>query len=186
MATKKKPNRKPKKHTRAPQKNKTNKSRGTSPRKQKNSPKGNSTGVPSSPIDEKIRLFKAEIGNRKLTEEQSKVYHAFTKKSGSMTYINVTDKSGKKVRIKIDSTKSSRGSQYILLRHYKTNYGRVTAFEILNLCNVVKFGEPYDSQGYIVYKMNVQQSGVIYRTTLKFSVENESAALKSFYSDRGM
>lgn len=135
-------------------------------------------------IDDKIRQFKAEVGNRQLNAEQAKVYNAFTKTKGSATFINVTDKNGKKVRIKIDSTKRTTGSQKILMRHYNTNVGRVTAWEILNLCNVVKTGEPHPSGIYIIYKKQFVRNGHLFHTVLRFTIDEKSAALKSFYSNR--
>lgn len=136
-------------------------------------------------IDEKIALFKAEVGNRELSEEQSKVFNAFTKKKGASTYINVTDMDGKSLRIKIYSNKVSTGTQHILKNHYATKIHWVTAWEILNFCEVVECGTHYVSNGYIVYRIVKYCDDVKISTVLKFVEDNGVAVLKSFYSDRG-
>ncbi len=51
-------------------------------------------------IDDRIAQFRAEVGDRELTEEQRKIFNAFTKKNGAATFLNVTDKDGRNVRIK--------------------------------------------------------------------------------------
>ena len=136
-------------------------------------------------IDEKIALFKAEVGDRELNVEQKRVFNAFTKKKGASTYINVTDMDGKSLRIKIYSNKVSTGSQHILKNHYATKIHWVTAWEILNFYEVVEFGTHYVSNGYIVYRIEKYCGDVKISTVLKFVEDNGVAVLKSFYSDRG-
>lgn len=136
-------------------------------------------------IDEKIALFKAEVGDRELNVEQKRVFNAFTKKKGASTYINVTDMDGKSLRIKIYSNKVSTGSQHILKNHYATKIHWVTAWEILNFYEVVEFGTHYVSNGYIVYRIEKYCGDVKISTVLKFVEDNGVAVLKCFYSDRG-
>ena len=137
-------------------------------------------------IDDRITQFRAEIGDRELTEEQRKIFNAFCKKGGASTFVNVTDYLGNKVRLKIVSYDPSIGSQHILLSHYKTEVGNVTATEILNLCDIVKYGESYISGIYTVYRKQYENNGVLYRTVVKVSKEKGTSLLKSFYSDRGV
>lgn len=135
-------------------------------------------------LSKKIAQFIAEVGDRELTQEQGKIFHAFTKTKGSVTYLNVTDSKGKNLRIKIYSDKFSNGTQHILLGHYKTNRGYVTAMEILNLCDVVRKGNVYNRNGYTIYKLLHKYKNVTIRTVLKVNVNGNEAVLKSFYSDR--
>lgn len=135
-------------------------------------------------LSKKIAQFIAEVGDRELTQEQSKIFHAFTKTKGSVTYLNVTDCKGKSLRIKIYSDKFSNGTQHILLGHYKTRREYVTAMEILNLCDVIRNGELYKSRGYTVYRLLRHYGKVTIRTVLKINVNGNEAVLKSFYSDR--
>lgn len=135
-------------------------------------------------IDDKIKQFKKEIGNRVLNEKQGKIYHAFTKTNGSATYLNVIDKDSRAIRIKIYSNKVDNGSQHILVNHYKEPVYWVTANEILNLYRIVEVGEHYRSRGYTVYHRTYSNGNANISTVLKFKEEDNEAVLKSFYSDR--
>ena len=73
-------------------------------------------------IDDRIAQFRAEVGDMELTEEQKKIFNAFTKKNGAATFLNVTDKDGRNVRIKIYSNKTKTGSQHILINHFGTRF----------------------------------------------------------------
>lgn len=137
-----------------------------------------------STLDEKIKAFKNEVGDRELNAAQGKIYHAFTKTKGSATRISVVDKFGNTVRIKIYSDKTSNGVQHILSNHYKTKVHWVTANEILNLYRIVETGDRYPSNGYTVYHRTQSFNGVKISTVLKFGKEGSEAVLKSFYSDR--
>ena len=135
-------------------------------------------------IDDRIAQFRTEVGDRELTEEQRKIFNAFTKKNGAATYLNVTDMDGKNVRIKIYSNKIKTGSQHILVNHFGTMIHWVTAWEILNLYEVVERGAHYISNGYVVYRMDTDYNGVKISTVLKFVEDKGIAVLKSFYSNR--
>ena len=66
-------------------------------------------------IDDRIAQFKAEVGNRELTEEQMKIFNAFCKKGGASTFVNVTDSLGIKVRLKIVSYDPSVAHRLLLM-----------------------------------------------------------------------
>lgn len=135
-------------------------------------------------IDDKIKQFKEEVGGRVLNEKQGKIYHAFTKTNGSATYLNVTDKDNRDIRIKIYSNKVDNGSQHILVNHYKEPVYWVTANEILNLYRIVELGERYRSGIYTVYHRTYSNGNAKISTVLKLKEEDREAVLKSFYSDR--
>lgn len=133
-------------------------------------------------IEEKIEAFKKEVGDRQLTAEQQRIYKAFTRLKGKPITILVTDRTGKEVSFKIYSDKRDCGTRHILTKHYNTAEGRVTAMEILNLCDIVRKGESYKSRAYTVYKYYYKYGNVTLRATLRLSGDG---LLKSFYSDRG-
>lgn len=133
-------------------------------------------------LPEKIEAFKKEVGDRVLTEEQQRVYRVFTRLKGKPIDFAITDKNGARARFNIYCDKADCGTQHILTRHYKTDIGRVTAMEILNLCDVIRKGDPYKSKAYTVYKYTRTAGDVTYRIILRLS---GNGLLKSFYSDRG-
>lgn len=134
-----------------------------------------------TPIEKKIRQFKAEVGDRELTTEQAKIYAAFTKTKGKAIKFTVTDKSGESFHFMIDPTKRGEGSQHVLMKHYK-GIGRVTAFEILNLCDVIRKGEKSYRDQCVNYKWKHSVNGVTFTTSVKISKSDHF--FKSFYSNR--
>ncbi len=153
------------------------------PRQPGKKPSRGGGGAPPDPVDEKIRQFKAEVGNRQLNPEQAKVYHAFTKKNGKDVYVHVADCDGVVLKITLESSKEVRK---ILLRHYKTNNGTVTAIQILNMFNVVRYASrKYDSQGNTVYERLQKRNGIKYHTVIKIFSNGNDAVLKSFHSSIG-
>lgn len=134
-------------------------------------------------IEEKIEAFKKEVGKRTLTDEQQRIYKAFTRLKGKAVAISVIDKTGKRISFKIYSDKRDCGTRHILERHYKTPTQDLTALEILNLCDIIRRGEPYKSKAYTVYKYVFNYGKVTLRATLRLS---GNGLLKSFYSNRGM
>ena len=135
-------------------------------------------------LSQKIKQFIAEVGDKELTEEQKRIYKAFTKTKGAATNIYVTDSQGRMLNVKIYSNKFSNGVQYILMGHYKTTREYVTANEILNLCDVIRKGRMYPSKGYTVYQLLHKYNNVTIRTVLKIDMNEKEAVLKSFYSNR--
>ena len=133
---------------------------------------------------QKIDQFIKEVGDKTLSHEQAKVYAAFTKTSGSNTYLNITDKDGNTLRLKIISNSETSGTRYILRNHYKTRIHYVTANEILNLSKIIESGERYPSYGYTVYKLEKTSPQGLIREVLRIAKDGKTAVLKSFYSDR--
>ena len=119
-------------------------------------------------IEEKIEAFKKEVGKRTLTDEQQRIYKAFTRLKGKAVAISVIDKTGKRISFKIYSDKRDCGTRHILERHYKTPTQDLTALEILNLCDIIRRGEPYKSKAYTVYKYVFNYGKVTLRATLRF------------------
>ena len=170
-----------------PTKTKTNTSKASVKTQKPSAKKKSNTKYPRPNdvlLSQKIKQFADEVGDKELTEEQKRIYKAFTKTKGAATNIYVTDSKGRNLNIKIYSNKFSNGVQHILMGHYKTTREYVTANEILNLCDVVRNGTPYKSGSYTVYKLSRRYGKVTIRTVLKISVEGNEAVLKSFYSDR--
>lgn len=134
-----------------------------------------------SPIEKKIRQFKAEVGDRELNAEQAKIYAAFTKAKGKAINFTVTDKYGKTFRFKMDPSKRGEGVQHVLLKHYK-GIGRVTALEILNLCEVIRKGDKSYRDQCVNYRWEHSVNGVTFTTSVKISKSDNF--FKSFYSNR--
>ena len=99
-----------------------------------------------------------------------------------MTYCNVTDGYGCKYKIMLESSKEVRK---ILLRHYRTNDGTVTAYQILTMFDTLRTGTKYTSMGNIVYKKTRTRDGVEYHTVIKIFENGTDAVLKSFHSTIG-
>ena len=128
-------------------------------------------------LQDKIELFKNEIGTRKLNIEQQKIYSAFTKKSGSKIYVSVTDCEGIRLKITLESQAEVKK---ILLKHYNGTTGTVTAWEILNMFNVVRYGSKNYSDGKYVYSRIFIKGGKRYRAIVKIFRDGSNAVLKSF------
>ena len=133
-------------------------------------------------IDEKIALFKAEVGDRELNEEQSKVFNAFSKKNGSVVKVHVVDCEGICLKVSLDSSAEIRK---VLSKHYRTTDGTVTALQILNMFDTVRTGYKYFSNGNVVYEKSWMDNGVKYFTVLKIYPNGKDAVFKSFYSTIG-
>ncbi len=73
----------------------------------------------------------------------------------------------------------------ILLKHYRTSDGTVTANQILRMFDVVRTGSKRKSQGNVVYSKVFRKNGVEYRTVVKIFPNGKDAVLKSFHSTIG-
>lgn len=134
-------------------------------------------------IQQKIEQFKAEAGDKnQYTPEQQKIYTAFTKEGGSLTNFIITDCEGKTLKISVDSATEVRK---ILLKHYKTNVGTVTAKEILHMFDVIRFGSKHFNHGNYVYIHRFVKKGIVFYTVIKLFSNGKDAYLKSFHSNRG-
>lgn len=138
-------------------------------------------------IDKKIAQFKQEAGNKEqYNTEQQKIYSAFTKKNGSKTIINVVDCEGISIRVCLDSSTEIRK---ILLKHYKTRIGTVTAKDILNMFDVMRTGKKeFQSGNYTYIKTkyrNINGVRIRYFLIIKLFPNGKDAVLKSFYTNEG-
>ena len=70
----------------------------------------------------------------------------------------------------------------ILLKHYRTSDGTVTANQILRMFDVVRTGSKRKSQGNVVYSKVFRKNGVEYRTVVKIFPNRKNTVLKSFHS----
>lgn len=135
-----------------------------------------------SAIEKKIRQFIDEVGYKELTTEQAKVYAAFTKTKGNPIRISTIDSEGTSVSFKMDPTKHGDGPQHILTKHYKGTIGRVTAIEILNMCEAIRNGKKDYSGNCVYYEYTKKYSGVMHTIFIKIGTRDKY--LKTFYSDR--
>ncbi len=87
-------------------------------------------------LEKKIVAFIREAGDKsKYTPEQQKIYTAFTKTSGSKIYLRVTDKFNVSYKLYMPT---GYYLEKIMTKHYQGAKGMVTAFEILNLLDVIE------------------------------------------------
>lgn len=133
-------------------------------------------------IEDKIKQFKSEVGNKPLSTEQAKIYNAFTKVNGKKVAVSVIDCEGVVLKVTLIPSKEVKK---ILLKHYRTSDGTVTANQILRMFDVVRTGSKRKSQGNVVYSKVFRKNGVEYRTVVKIFPNGKDAVLKSFHSTIG-
>ena len=133
-------------------------------------------------IDDRIAQFRAEVGNRELTEEQNRVFETFCRTKGKLKRICTADGNGGPVTIMFPSDDENEGTQHVLLKHYKTNRGAVTALEILNLMDVVRNGSMESDENHIIYSMEKFRGKI--KFTIAVKVVKKGNIFKSFYSNR--
>ncbi len=80
------------------------------------------------------------------------------------------------------SDDENEGTQHVLLKHYKTNRGSVTALEILNLMDVVRNGAKGSDENHIIYSMEKFRGKI--KFTIAVKVVKKGNIFKSFYSNR--
>ena len=132
-------------------------------------------------VEQKIAMFRSEVGSRELTEEQQRIYNVFTRTKG-VSRFTITDGYGDSVRFKVDPSKFSDGPQHILVKHYRGIEGRVTATEIINLCEVIRKGTRRKTSTHITYQLTKNVGGN--RLILALKITRNDLVLKSFYSNR--
>ena len=132
-------------------------------------------------LSKKIAQFIAEVGDRELTQEQGKILYAFTKARKTVKF-DVTDCEGVNLKIVLDTTAEVKK---ILLKHYNTKDGTVTAKDILKMFDIVRKGEKKFNNGNYVYSVTRKRNGVTYKTVIKIFSDGKDAVLKSFHSDIG-
>ena len=131
-------------------------------------------------IDDRIAQFRAEVGDRELTEEQNRVFETFCRTKGKLKRICTTDSNGDSITIMFPSDDENEGTQHVLLKHYKTNRGSVTALEILNLMDVVR--NKGSDESHIIYSMEKFRGKI--KFTIAVKVVKKGNIFKSFYSNR--
>lgn len=132
-------------------------------------------------LNKKIAQFIEEVGKAELTPEQSKIFHTFTKAKKEIKF-DITDCEGINLRIIIDPEHEVRK---ILIKHYNTKNGTVTAKDIIKMFDVVRKGEKRFNDGNYVYSVTRQKNGVTYKTVIKIFSNGKDAVLKSFHSTIG-
>lgn len=133
-------------------------------------------------LSKKIAQFIAEVGDPdKLTSEQGKILYAFTKAKKAVKF-DIADCEGINLKIYVDP---GHEVKKILLKHYNTKDGTVTAKEILKMFDVVRKGEKKFNNGNYVYSVTRKRNGVTYKTVVKIFSDGKEAVLKSFHSDIG-
>lgn len=134
-------------------------------------------------LEKKIAAFKREAGDKsQYTPEQQRLYYIFTKAKGKEIRFAVIDCEGIKLSVSVDPTDEVKK---ILLKHYRTDDGTVTAKEILNMFDVVRTGSKRFDKGKYIYQKRYVKRGTVYFTVIEFVKEGTKAVLKSFHSNIG-
>ena len=136
-------------------------------------------------IEQKIQQFIAEAGDKsKYTPEQQKIYAAFTKTSGSKIYFRVTDKFGYTYKLYMPT---GAYLNKIMTKHYQSHIGTITAFEILNLLDIIRTGDKYKDYdtGHWVYHKKYHLKGLTYYAILKISKDGINSHLLSLFTNKG-
>ena len=145
-------------------------------RKPKTIPNGNV-------IAKKTEEFKEEIDVQKLNNEQKRIYNAFVFRRAKPYHFSVTDAYGNTIRFSLYTNKKDDGVLHILQKHYNGSVGMVTANEIVNFCDVIRYGEIYPQKDRITYFWKKGNS--VFRLTVGLKKSNTGEnILKSFYSNR--
>lgn len=143
----------------------------------------NEKTVITTAIKKKIAEFRREISTRNLTMPQRFMYYIFTQEKGHNKLISVRDSQNREVKLSIPIGRTSEGSTHILLKHYNEPVGRVTAFEIVNLLNVIEKGRRSDDgHNHYDYRLKQKRGNVEY--TLGVKIKKKGDILKSFYPNR--
>ena len=134
-------------------------------------------------IERKTNEFCEEVKNLKLTEENKRVYNAFVYKRSKPYKFEVVDRYNNTIRFVLCTNKLDDGVLHILLKHYQGVVGKVSAYEILNFCDVIRKGEVNVNENNMTY--TYKQNGQIFKLVVALKRSNTGTnILKSFYSDR--
>lgn len=129
------------------------------------------------------RNFVLEIGNRRLSEEQFRIYNAFVFRKRGVYKFCVDDKYGNTIRFLMHTNKRDDGVVHILKKHYDGKTGHVSAIEILKFLDVIRKGDLYANQNAITYTMLKEGKNYSLIIGLK-KTGTEKNILKSFYSNK--
>ena len=133
-------------------------------------------------LQQKTELFKKEIGNRTLTHEQQRIYNAFVhRRSKAYTFV-VKDKYYNDIHFTLPTKNTREGVLHIMNKHYK-GVGSVSAMEILNLCDIIRFGEISVKNKHLIYTYKKLSNTYKLIVALK-QTATEKNILKSFYSNK--
>lgn len=134
-------------------------------------------------LEDKIKEFRAEVGDRELTPVEQDVYDVCCRTKGHPIHWQILDRQNRTVRLTILFGRTSEGPAHILLKHYNEPVGRVTAIEILNMLRCITEGRRYDDgRGHYDYRLKKKRGDVEY--TLGVKIAKNGDILKSFYSNR--
>ena len=134
-------------------------------------------------IQQKIEQFKAEIGTRQLNVEQQRVYNAFVYRRVKPYKFVVNDRYGNTIRFTLYTNKTSDGVVHILMKHYRGEIGCVTAWEVLNFCDIIRNGELKTSNSGLTYCWIKGANVYTLKVGLKVTKTDENI-LKSVYSNK--
>lgn len=112
-------------------------------------------------IERKTKDFCEEIKHIKLTEENKRIYNAFVYKRAKPYKFEIIDKYSNTIRFVLCTNKLDDGVLHILLKHYQGKVGSVSAFEILNFCEVIRNGEISVNENTMVYTL--KQNGQTFK-----------------------
>ena len=134
-------------------------------------------------LDRKTEAFKSELVYDSLNEEQKRVYNAFVYRRAKPYRFAVNDSYGNTVRFTLYTNKIDEGVLHVLTKHYNGNVGAVTSKEIVNLCDVVRYGKIKSDGRKMSYTLQKGVNTLCLIVGLKKSKTGENI-LKSFYSNR--
>ena len=126
--------------------------------------------------------FINEIGNTQLNEEQKRIYNAFVYRRKKPYKFTVTDKYDNTIRFTLYTDKKIEGVIHILEKHYDGDIGHVTAWEIINLCDVIRTGDFVSDGKSLTYTK--ETNGKTYSLIVGLKETGSGNVLKSFYSDK--
>lgn len=137
-------------------------------------------------VAQKTEEFKQDINVETLNDEQTRLYNAFVFRRAKPYNFAVTDAYSNTIRFLLYTNKTDEGVLHILEKHYNGAVGMVTANEIVNLCDVIRYGEidPNSTdKNKITYFWKKGNHSFRLTVGLKKSNTGENI-LKSFYSNR--
>ena len=134
-------------------------------------------------IKRKTNEFCEEVKCLNLTEENKRVYNAFVYRRAKPYKFEIVDKYNYTIRFVLCTNKLDDGVLHILLKHYQGVVGKVSAYEILIFCDVIRKGEVNVNDNNMIY--TYKQNGRIFKLIVALKRSNTGTnILKSFYSDR--
>ncbi|MBO7133870.1 MAG: hypothetical protein J6W06_06920 [Bacteroidales bacterium] len=126
--------------------------------------------------------FINEIGDTQLTEEQKRIYNAFVYRRRKPYKFTVTDKYDNTIRFTLYTDKKIEGVIHIHKKHYDGDIGHVPAWEIINLCDVIRTGNFVSDGKSLTYTKETNSK--TYSLIVGLKETGSGNVLKSFYSDK--